>query len=1192
MFKKIYLFLFLLLFSIQSSYADVIRIPQDVFNISDAFGLLDDDPSTQDSIIVTSAVSFLVLSPITFKSGVVLKADTPNDDVPILAAELSSNIFEMENPNSDTKVIGFKFDKGYDNSTTGGAAVRINTTTTSAAVFEDCVFTNNENDNNGNGGAIRIYGSGTSSNVFTNCNFRFNSTTGKGGAISIETTTSLDEFELCVFRDNTTNGTNAHGGAVYISSKFSGIFNSCSLISNSTTTIDSDGGALYIVQGNSTPTLTIVDCTFTSNEASSTATNPQGSGGAIYLTTAGSIVNITDCIFSTNITNSNNASATDGGGAIFITGATNATFLRCSFLSNVVNGPNDKYKGGGAIWLSGGSVSQCCEVIDCTFTGNGLGELSSSSEMFPHQNGGAIGAPLGSCLTLTNTIMENNYAGHGGAINIDQGDQVTIDGLTSRYNYAYTGGSIALDHGVSEISNSTFYGDSAFVAGGAIQFPDVSQFTFDNLIFTNCKADSFGGAIAAGGYSVTGTIQSCQFDSCYVKNTSSTSYHGTGGAICDFYYTQSDGELIVISSTFKDCFAPKYGGGIYSHRASNDGDSIISTTFSHCYTTVDNGGAIYTVDKSYIYDSCNFIGNTSAKNGGAIYLHDIYVSDADSSYIKNCTFKNNEATESGGAIYIESGPLDIFHSLLVGNICGNSYFGGGIYQGDTFDSYNKNILAQINDCTFANNTRAGYYTPTPTISSNVYGSNNIFYSNTGLGAANHQSGTGNITNTILNFTGFEFGDLTKEFSTTSGTFSNDGTTKYSGSYSLRTNPTTTNTGYVTFRNELNSSFNVTSVYGSFRFRVATLPSSSTEPIFFWSGTSFPSKFELRIQSDGRLRAYNSTGTLIGQSASSLSTNTWYLIEFYLENTSTADFLIKVNGVNEISETADLLSDNYAAISVGKTSNRNSQTVDFYYDDLSISSSGYISGARVVLLTPTSNGTNTAWTNDWDECEELPPDDATSMISTGTVNNKESFNFQNYSDKSLDAGSRIVSFKPTVRAREVAVGTPQFAILTRNGSTEDVSANITPTSTWTTYGKIYNNDFIDSNDWSLSEIDGIEIGAQHTVSSTNIVDITSVLGYVLYYDAKTPSYTYECCDSYLNTGGNDNSPVDDGTNCFSSDPKFCNTSDYNLLSTSPCIAPSGCSQFIGFNNNVCASGGIFLGKSNRNGINNIKNGIYE
>lgn len=250
-----------------------------------------------------------------------------------------------------------------------------------------------------------------------------------------------------------------------------------------------------------------------------------------------------------------------------------------------------------------------------------------------------------------------------------------------------------------------------------------------------------------------------------------------------------------------------------------------------------------------------------------------------------------------------------------------------------------------------------------------------------------------FTTTRQHICGFEAGD-DSEVRQAAGTYSIVSSPVNSGSYAFRCNPTTTGTGYFDLETldayGRPTTINLSDVWVKCHFRVATAPSSNYEPILrFYNSGFVVTKGTLNLNSDRKLEVRNTSDALVATGSTVLSLDTWYAIEMKCPTGSSASYEVKVGGTTELSGTGDFSIVNTQYIYFGKSVNRNSQTVDFYLDDIVIDNAGFPgANSKVARLDPDGNGTYTGWTASagakWECVDETPHDSSTTNISTSTT----------------------------------------------------------------------------------------------------------------------------------------------------------------------------------------------------------------
>ena len=266
------------------------------------------------------------------------------DDAATLDGGGTSRIFEIDNACDRTTISYLTLTNGASDQ--NGGLVIINN---SAAVFDNCNFTNTTT--SGNGGVAYIATANTGKGTFTNCTFSGN-TAANGGAICITNPNTTNTMENCTFTNN--HATN-NGGAYYAANgtstltrcvlggangkgntavSYGGAFNASTSAAGSKLIMEggeisynsaAGAGALYSTLSNS---IDMTGVTIKNNSATG------GVGGAFLFDKNSPKINLRGCVFSDN-----SCTGTNGGGAINISDKVTAPVLyidKCLFKDNTV----------------------------------------------------------------------------------------------------------------------------------------------------------------------------------------------------------------------------------------------------------------------------------------------------------------------------------------------------------------------------------------------------------------------------------------------------------------------------------------------------------------------------------------------------------------------------------------------------------------------------------------------------------------------------------------------------------------------------------------------------------------------------------------------------------------------------------------------------------------------------------------
>ena len=171
-------------------------------------------------------------------------------------------------------------------------------------------------------------------------------------------------------------------------------------------------------------------------------------------------------------------------------------------------------------------------------------------------------------------------------------------------------------------------------------------------------------------------------------------------------FTISGAEITAIENTaasrgiFEQLHIKGNGGGtvgigqsVFSGGISNRTSSIITIRDSvfQSNTSSNIGGAVLNVGAVAIIDTCRFLENTAAQDGGAIFSL-----EQTNLTLRNCRFIENEAVGRGGGVYSQKTNANITDCEFENN---QAEDGGGMFNGTDTGS---NL--RMRDCEFVNNT--------------------------------------------------------------------------------------------------------------------------------------------------------------------------------------------------------------------------------------------------------------------------------------------------------------------------------------------------------------------------------------------------------------------------------------------------------------------------------------------------------
>ncbi len=312
--------------------------------------------------------------------------------------------------------------------------------------------------------------------------------------------------------------------------------------------------------------------------------------------------------------------------------------IRDSVLSN-----NRATIRGGAIEISG-VTGDVLGVYNTTLSNNLANGSSNPGTPTGNGIGGAISASGSMQVTLNQAVLSGNMAaGEGGALDSRSLSNLQIISSQFSGNRAASGGAIRLMSTPTSISGTSFNGDNAVSAGGAIRSHysniTMSRATFDNVFLTNPN-----GVGSAGGVlhltSTSNTANQTQIQYSEFRNSGG----GDGGAIYNTFNT-----VAIYRSTFENASGGRLGGAVYN--ASGGRLWMNNTTITGSTGTL--GGAIYHAGSSAILVNLTVSGNTSL--GSQTAAGAAVQAAASSFFMVNNIVAGNTGTDVLGTITTQGG---------------------------------------------------------------------------------------------------------------------------------------------------------------------------------------------------------------------------------------------------------------------------------------------------------------------------------------------------------------------------------------------------------------------------------------------------------------------------------------------------------------------------------------------------------
>ena len=292
---------------------------------------------------------------------------------------------------------------------------------------------------------------------------------------------------------------------------------------------------------------------FTVTGGAATGTDPHNYGGGMYSYPA-SFITVANCTFTGN-------TASSGGGGMYNRGGS-PSVTRCAFTGNTATGGI----GGGGMYNRGASPT----VTDCLFSGNsgGYGGAMLNNDG-PNPiitrctfvgNGAGYGGGIhntNSHAEVTDCLFIGNTAGWGGGI-YNNNCTATVTRCVFARNSASTrgGGMSHFEDAGANVTDCTFVGNTAVGRGGGMNIYQRSWVLLKGCTFSGNSSD-YGGGFFTGGQS-TSTVEDCAFAGnlgnvagggmCYLDSSPST----ITGSIFTGNQTPDGGGLRIVANAAAD----------------------------------------------------------------------------------------------------------------------------------------------------------------------------------------------------------------------------------------------------------------------------------------------------------------------------------------------------------------------------------------------------------------------------------------------------------------------------------------------------------------------------------------------------------------------------------------------------------------------------------------------------------------
>lgn len=373
--------------------------------------------------------------------------------------------------------------------------------------------------------------------------------------------------------------------------------------------------------------------------------------------------------------------------------------------------------------------------------------------------------------------------------------------------------------------------------------------------------------------------------------------------------------------------------------------------------------------------------------------------------------------------------------------------------------------------------------------------------------------------------GFELNSVTsaEEFNTITGA-TIDNTSQMSGVYSGHISSLSSGTAQF-FRFQFAAAAG-NQFFFSQHYKVSTLPSAENCIFLVNNANDLATPVAyVTLDSGGLLRLYDEDG-VIGSASSAISTGTKFQLEVQFDRSAAAGSHIvraRLNNVefagsNTRSVSAGIFSANWGGNLLAEAQTTGQWYIDdIIINDVSGSFNTYPGAYQLGIIRPNAAGDSNQWndtanaagsTNNYQLVDEVNPDDATTMVQSGTLNDVDMYN---YEASGIGASDTVLFAAVSVRfSNNTADTTTAFRVRAEktSGGTVSESSNIVPNSTaWMSNSVnqprsapliMYTDP--DGAAWTQSTLDSMQAGVKLQVANVNRIRVTALWVYFAYVPA--------------------------------------------------------------------------------------------
>ena len=268
--------------------------------------------------------------------------------------------------------------------------------------------------------------------------------------------------------------------------------------------------------------------------------------------------------------------------------------------------------------------------------------------------------------------------------------------------------------------------------------------------------------------------------------------------------------------------------------------------------------------------------------------------------------------------------------------------------------------------------------------------------------------------------------------------------------------------------------------------------ASTNEILLWGADGGSFQWVFRLDANGTLWFDDSNGTTrqAESAAGAVPIKSWCHIEFKVKHHATAGTVdVRVNGISIISATSldTIGTANTYIDSFGITQTSGGYVHDVYVDDLYVlDGSGsapyndFLGDVKVEVIYPDGNGNSSGMTgSDGNSVNNFELVDENPVVTTDYVEGSTEGNKDTYAMDNLGAGTSdsVYGVQVSLVQQKDDTGTKYLRPVIRRGSTDYVGTSVSLTTSWTCSTEIWEQDPSTSLDWTVTNINGMEVGQE-------------------------------------------------------------------------------------------------------------------